>query len=114
MNTESDLMGWLNPPDHGLSELKRKIARRTARNKAVAGISATTFILVAATAAIIDGIEPTAPPAVSDRQWQAAISMQEEKLKVLNGAALELSAPDSETRIYLVSTMPEKSPPGSG
>lgn len=114
MNTDSNLMGWLEPPDHGLSELKGKIARRTARKKAIAGITATALVVVTATAVFHDAGKSTAPHTLTDREWQAAISAQEERLRVINGAALELSAPDADTRIYLVSTGPEEPPPGSG
>lgn len=114
MNTEARLLEWLEPPDNGLGELKEKITRRASRRKAVAGISAMALVITSAIAVFLDAGKSTAPPAVSDQQWQSAISMQEEKLRVINGAALELSAPDANTRIYLVSIMQEKTPPGSG
>lgn len=112
MNTDPDLMDWLVPPDHGLSELKGKLARRAARKRVIAGISATALVVAIATAVLLESNNSTSPEAMSDQQWQAAISMQEEKVRVINGAALELSAPDADTRIYLVSSMPEGSPPG--
>lgn len=105
-------MDWLEPPDNGLSELKWKLARRNTRKKAIAGISVTALFVATATAAFLDGNKTTPPHPVSDREWQAAVSMQEEKVRVINGAALEISAPDARTRIYLVSTMPKGSPPG--
>lgn len=120
MNTDPNLMDWLEPPDHGLSELKGKLARRAARKRAIAGISATALVVATATALVVatatavflDSKNSTSPDAVSDQEWQAAISMQEEKVRVINGAVLELSAPDADTRIYLVSSMPEESPRG--
>jgi hypothetical protein len=112
MNTDPSLMDWLEPPGDGLNELKWKLARRNTRKKAIAGIGVTALVVATATAAFFGGHNATPPHAVSDRQWQAAIAKQEEKVRVINGAALELSAPGADTRIYLVSSMPEGSPPG--
>jgi len=114
MSTEPTLMDWLEPPAHGLNDLKGKIARRDSRKKTVAGSAALAIVVCTTIAFFHDGIGSAAPNAPSNREWQAAISTREEGLSVINGAALELSARDADTRIYLVSTMPEKPRPGSG
>lgn len=114
MNTDSSLMGWLEPPDHGLSELKGKIARRASRRKTVAGVAATAAVALGSIAILQSGGESFAPPAMSEREWRAAISAQNEQLRVINGASLELSAPDADTRIYLVSTIPKRASEESG
>lgn len=112
MNTDQNVMDWLEPPNNGLSHLKWKLARRNTRKKAIAGISVTALVVATATAVFLDSNKATPQHAVSDREWEAAVSMQEQKVRVVNGAALEISAPDARTRIYLVSTMPKGSPPG--
>ena len=114
MNADSILMDWLEPPNHGLRRLKAKIARRASRRKAVAGVTATAVVVFATISIFHDGGNPTAPRAPTDDEWQAAISSQKERLSVINGAALELSGPDADTRIYLVSTVKEEPDPGSG
>ena len=114
MNTEARLLEWLKPPDNGLSELKGKIARRASRRKTVAGISAMALVIASATAVFHDGGNSAAPHAPTNREWQAAIDTHAESLRVINGAALELSDPNADTRIYLVSTLQEEPDPGSG
>lgn len=114
MNTDSNLMEWLEPPGHGLNELKEKIARRSSRNKAIGGITATALVVLITIATFHDGNRSNKAQVPTDREWQAAISWQDEKLRVINGAALELSAPDADTRIYLVSTIPEERSVESG
>lgn len=111
MSTDSNLLGWIEPPEHGLSELQAKIARREARRKAVAGMAAAVLVVVSSIAVLRDGGKSTAP---TDREWKAAIAANEKRLRVINGAALELSPADAETRIYLVSTIPEPLLPESG
>ena len=114
MSTDAHLLDWLEPPNKGLSELKGKLRRRASRRKGAAGITATAVVVFATISIFHDGGNPTAPRAPTDDQWQAAISAQEEGISVINGAALELSGPDADTRIYLVSTLQQEPDPGSG
>lgn len=111
MSTDSSLLGWIEPPDHGLSKLQAKIARRAAGRKSVAGMTSALLVVVSSIAVLQDSGKSTAP---TDREWKAAIAASEERLRVINGTALELSPADAKTRIYVVSTIPEPQPPESG
>lgn len=114
MNNEANLMDWLEPPDHGLNDLKGRIARRTFRRKAFAGSTTLAIAGLATTAIFYAPIKSTSPDALNNHEWQAAISAQKERLRVINGAALELSDHGADTRIYLVSTTTKKDSAGPG
>jgi hypothetical protein len=95
MNDRSKPLDWLEPPGNGLPELRARIRRR--RRTAVAGASALALAVVIGISAL--GLHDESAP---DAPRQA--SAPPPKVRIVDGAALDISPPGARGRIYLVAT----------
>lgn len=104
MENDSTRLRWIEPPDHGLDDLKAKVAAHELRKQARIALTSVVIIAIGTTALVYELRNATPRNALSERDWQAAISPHDNKFRAVNGAALELSPPGAKTRVYLVST----------
>ncbi|MEX2498133.1 MAG: hypothetical protein WD397_04565 [Wenzhouxiangellaceae bacterium] len=114
MSNRAPALDWIEPPGGGMRALRDRIERRNRRRFIAVGCAVAALV---AGALIQDSLN------VHDRSqpFDEIIARQaaneddsRQQLRVIGGAALELPSPSSDARIYLVSTMQEKTAPESG
>lgn len=92
-------MQWLEPPAGGLDRVYRRIRRRHRRRAVVAGLGAVALV-----AGVVLGTLPFTRPPVSDTLLARIEARQSTpEFRIRNGSALQLDAPGTDARIYLVS-----------
>jgi len=104
MENDSTTLCWIDPPDHALDDLKAKVAAHELRERARIALTSVAIIAIGTTALVYELRNSKPTNALGEHDWRAAISAHDNKFRVVNGAALELSPPGAKTRVYLVST----------
>lgn len=106
MSPEKRSMQWLEPPDGGLERVHERIRRRHRRRAAAAGLGAVALV-----AGVVLGAPQFTGPPVSETLL-ARIEAREStpEFRIRNGSALQLDAPGTDSRIYLVSIASDPEP----
>jgi hypothetical protein len=97
-------MEWLKPPDGGLDAVYGRIRRRHRRRTGLAVVAAVGLAVGLFAGPLQTRLPPESRALLAQYDAQYEAREQRPDLRVIGGAALELSPPKSNSRVYLVST----------